>query len=94
MRNMTAHGSLHLARKAEQVPQGLRDLGSSKRIFSLLFFENYQKNIDFLQEKIYYDDIKKISNYFCFRKEGTERKRKYRRACICEKQGGKRLWQK
>ena len=48
---------------AEQVPQGLRDLGSSKRIFSLLFFENYQKNIDFLQEKIYYDDdIKKISN--------------------------------
>ena len=62
MQNMTAHGSLHLARKAEQVPQGLRDLGSSKRIFSLLFFENYQKNIDFLQEKIYYDDIKKISN--------------------------------
>ena len=62
MRNMTAHGSLHLARKAEQVPQGLRNLGSSKRIFSLLFFENYQKNIDFLQEKIYYDDIKKISN--------------------------------
>lgn len=47
---------------AEQVPQGLRDLGSSKRIFSLLFFENYQKNIDFLQGKIYYDDIKKISN--------------------------------
>ena len=28
---MTAHGSLHLARKAEQVPQGLRDLGSLKR---------------------------------------------------------------
>ena len=47
---------------AEQVPQGLRDLGSSKRTCSLLFFENYQKNIDFLLEKIYYDDIKKISN--------------------------------
>ena len=29
MQNMTAHGSLHLARKAEQVPQRLRDLGSS-----------------------------------------------------------------
>ena len=25
MRNMTAYGSLHLARKAEQVPQGLRE---------------------------------------------------------------------
>ena len=31
MRNMPAHGSLHLARKAERVPQGLRDLGSSRR---------------------------------------------------------------
>ena len=30
MRKMTAHGSLHLARKSEQVPQGLGDLGSSK----------------------------------------------------------------
>ena len=28
---VTAYGSLHLARKAEQVPQGLRDIGSSKR---------------------------------------------------------------
>lgn len=71
MRNMTAHGSLHLARKAEQVPQGLRDLGSSKRIFSLLFFENYQKNIDFLQEKIYYDDIKKDIKLILFPKRGN-----------------------
>ena len=29
--NIAAYGSLHLARKAEQVTQGLRDLGSSKR---------------------------------------------------------------
>ncbi len=28
---VTAYGSPHLARKAEQVPQGLRDIGSSKR---------------------------------------------------------------
>ena len=28
---VTAYGSQHLARKAEQVPQGLRDIGSSKR---------------------------------------------------------------
>ena len=28
---VTAYGSPHLARKAEQVPQGLRDTGSSKR---------------------------------------------------------------
>ena len=28
---LTAYGSPHLARKAEQVPQGLRDTGSSKR---------------------------------------------------------------
>ena len=37
---LTAYGSPHLARKAEQVPQGLRDTGSSKRtcpLYSLLF---------------------------------------------------------
>ena len=28
---VTAYGSPHLARKAEQVPQGLRDIGSPKR---------------------------------------------------------------
>lgn len=76
MRNMTAHGSLHLARKAEQVPQGLRDLGSSKRIFSLLFFENYQKNIDFLQKKIYYDDIKKISKRYQINSVSEKRERR------------------
>ena len=38
MRNMTAMGSLHLARKAEQVPQGLRDLGSSKGTCPLCSF--------------------------------------------------------
>ena len=49
--NMTAYGSLHLARKAEQVPQGLRDLGSSKRTCPLCsdaekYFEIrcYEKN--------------------------------------------------
>ena len=91
MRNMTAHGSLHLGGcKAEQVPQGLRDLGSSKRIFSLLFFENYQKNIDFLQEKIYYDDIKKDIKLILFPKEGTD-KRKYRRAWYLRKAGRKEI---
>ena len=35
--NMTAYGSLHLARKAEQVPQGLRNLGSSKRTCPLCY---------------------------------------------------------
>ena len=43
--------SLHLARKAEQVPSRIEGLGSSKRIFSLLFFENYQKNIDFYRKR-------------------------------------------
>ena len=32
---VTAYGSPHLARKAEQVPQGLRDTGSSKRTCTL-----------------------------------------------------------
>ena len=40
MRNMTAYGSLHLARKAEQVPQGLRDLGSDKRTCPLCSVED------------------------------------------------------
>ena len=31
LRSLTAYGSLHLARKAEQVPQELKDSGSSKR---------------------------------------------------------------
>ena len=35
---VTAYGSPHLARKAEQVPQGLRDTGSSKRICTLCSF--------------------------------------------------------
>ena len=33
-------GSLHLARKAEQVPQGLRDLGSDKRTCPLCSVED------------------------------------------------------
>lgn len=37
MRNMTVYGSLHLVRKAEQVPQGLRNLGSSKETCSLCY---------------------------------------------------------
>ena len=35
---LTAYGSPHLARKAEQVPQGLRDTGSSKRTCPLCSF--------------------------------------------------------
>lgn len=38
MRNMTAHGSLHLARKAEQVPQRLRDLEGSRRTRPLFYY--------------------------------------------------------
>ena len=34
---MTAYGSPHLARKAEQVPHGLRERGSSKRICLLCY---------------------------------------------------------
>ena len=36
----TAHGSLHLARKAEQVSQVLRDLGSSRRTRPLFYRSN------------------------------------------------------
>ena len=46
MRNMTAMGSLHLVRKAEQVPQGLRDLGSSKGTCPLCSYYLWKKRGD------------------------------------------------
>ena len=45
---MTACGSPHLARKAEQVHQGLRDIGSSKRTCPLC---SDMGNCDFLYHK-------------------------------------------
>ena len=58
MWNMTAHGSLHLAHKAKQVPQGLRDLGSSKRTCPLCYYKEeiivYQKvdtNLNFVDRE-------------------------------------------
>ena len=70
---VTAYGSPHLARKAEQVPQGLRDIGSSKRTCPLCskkqfdifecfnakgaFYGSYKINLDVYSESDTWNEV-------------------------------------